>query len=102
MPRRLMIVIVLLALSLPTTLPSSADAFEFFHRRHYSSSSPAVVRYQQAERWYPDYRPLAGDSYGGGVQTYAYGYFGARVHSSNGWHHGYYGDCYMWGPLRGR
>ncbi|GAF67731.1 unnamed protein product [marine sediment metagenome] len=45
---------------------------------------------------------MAGDSYGGGVPTYAYGYFGAKVHSSYGWHHGYYGDCYTWGPLRGR
>ena len=87
-------------------MPHGANAgelFRVFHRRHQPSSATAVVRYQHAERWYPQYQTFAPqENYGGGVPTYAYGYFGAKVHSAHGWHRGYYGDLYEWTPLRGR
>lgn len=107
MPCRSIFIIAALSLSLPIAPPRPCEAFEFFQRRHhhpaaYAGYANAVPRYQQASRWYPEYRPMPGDDYGGGVPTYAYGYFGAKSHSAHGWHHGYYGDLYMWGPLRGR
>ncbi len=102
MPCRSLVIIVMLALALPVIVPRWADAFEFLHRRLRPPAAHAVPRYQQAARWYPQYRPMPRDSYGGGVPTYAYGYFGAKSHSAHGWHHSYYGDLYMWGPLRGR
>ncbi len=107
MPRRSLVFMAMLALALPVAAPRSCQAFEFLHRRHHPSAAHAgalraVPRYQQAGLWYPQYGPMPGDSYGGGVPTYAYGYFGAKTHSAHGWHHGYYGDLYMWGPLRGR
>ena len=102
MPCRSLVIIAMLALALPVIAPRRADAFEFLHRRNYPPAAHVVPRYQQVARWYPQYRPMPGDSYGGGVPTYAYGYFGAKSHSAHGWHHSYYGDLYMWGPLRGR
>ncbi len=102
MPCRTLFLIVVLALALPITGPRPSEAFEFFHRRQKQANAYTTPRYQQAERWYPQYRPMAGDNYGGGVPTYAYGYFGGKAHSAHGWHHGYHGDLYMWGPLRGR
>ncbi|MEA1949798.1 MAG: hypothetical protein U9N87_00315 [Planctomycetota bacterium] len=105
MPRHVFVFMAMLALALPPAAPRSSEAFELFHRRHhqnYPSAAHAAPRYQQAARWYPEYRPMPGDNFGGGVPTYAYGYFGAKAHSSYGCHRGYYGDLYTWGPLRGR
>ncbi|MBN2291002.1 MAG: hypothetical protein JXM70_01170 [Pirellulales bacterium] len=99
--------IAIITMMIPMAAPGTCEAFEFLHRLHHSAAlnegaMHSGPRYQQTSRWYPEYRPLAGDDYGGGVPTYAYGYFGARSHSSYGCHYGYYGDLYTWGPLRGR
>ena len=106
MSRRPIVSTALFVSILLGSMPSSADALEIFRgrrARHQPSSSATVVQYQYAQRWYPDYQTVASqENYGGGVPTYAYGYFGAKSHSSHGWHHGYYGDLFMWGPLRGR
>ena len=106
MSRRPIVFTATLIAMLFVVMPRDAEAvelFRVFHRRHQPPSATAVVHYQQAQRWYPQYQAASPqENYGGGVPTYAYGYFGAKVHSSHGWHYGYYGDLYGWGPLRGR
>ena len=97
---RLIVAALMIVIALLFAAPNAARAFEL-HRMLSRCCPPspaaAVANRQHAARWYPQYRTW--EHYGGGVPTYAYGYFGAVGHSSYGCHRGYYGDLYQWSPF---